>query len=103
MCEEMQMNTSKHLKFIGFISVVSLDGTVASIAVTEFLTFVTGFRPTQTYTFYDMLEQRLVPRLVKPDPKCVACALKGLGDKAKVDRYAHTQIPKDIPQIKVME
>jgi len=80
-------------------SVISLDGTVASVAVTEFLAFVTGFRPAQTYTFYDMLEQRLVPRLVKPNPKCVASSLKGLGDKANVERYAQTQIPKDIPQI----
>jgi len=81
-------------------SVISLDGTIASVAVTEFLALVTGFRPARTYTFYDMLEQRLVPRLVKQDLKCVACALKGLGDKAEVDRYAQTQIPKDLPQIK---
>ena len=81
-------------------SVISLNGTVASVAVTEFLAFVTGFRPARTYTFYDMLEQRLVPRLVKPDPKCFACSLKGLGDKANVERYAQTQIPNDIPQIR---
>jgi molybdopterin/thiamine biosynthesis adenylyltransferase len=79
-------------------SVISLDGTVASLAVTEFLALVTGFRPARTYTFYDMLEQPIVPRLVKSDPKCVACSMKGLGDKANVKRYVQTQIPKDIPQ-----
>lgn len=35
-------------------SVISLDGTVASVAVTEFLALITGFRPARTYTFYDM-------------------------------------------------
>jgi len=81
-------------------SVVSLNGTVASVAVTEFLALVTGFRPARTYTFYDMLEQRMVPRLVQPDQKCIACSVKGLGDKANVDRYAQTQIPRDIPALK---
>jgi len=80
-------------------SVVSLNGTVASTAVTEFLALVTGFRPARAYTFYDMLEQRMVPRLVKPDPKCIACSIRGLGDKAHVDRYAQTQIPRDIPAL----
>ena len=80
-------------------SVISLDGTVASLAVTEFLALVTGFRPTRTYTFYDMLEQRVVPRLVEPDPKCVACTVRGIGDKASIERYAQTHVPKDIPQI----
>jgi molybdopterin/thiamine biosynthesis adenylyltransferase len=80
-------------------SVVSLNGTVASVAVTEFLALVTGFRPARTYTFYDMLEQRMVPRRVKPDPKCIACSVKGLGDKANVKRYAQTQIPRDIPAL----
>lgn len=86
-------------------SVISLDGIVASLAVTEFFALVTGFRPARTYTFYDMLEhgmleQPIVHRLVKPDPKCVACAIRGLGDKANIARYAQTHIPKDIPQIK---
>jgi len=81
-------------------SVISLDGTVASVAVTEFLALVTDFRLPQTYTSYDMIEQRMVPRLVKPDPKCVACSVRGLGDKVNIERYARMQIPKDIPKIK---
>jgi len=83
-------------------SVISLDGTIASLAITEFLALVTGFRHAQIYTFYDMLEQRVVPRLVKPDPKCVACSVRGLGDKANIERYAQMQTPKDIPKIKPM-
>lgn len=81
-------------------SVVSLDATVASIAATEFLALVTGFRPAQTYTFYDMIEQRIVPRIVKSDPKCVACSVKGLGDKANIERYANKEAPKDVPVVK---
>jgi molybdopterin/thiamine biosynthesis adenylyltransferase len=68
-------------------SVVSLDGTIASVGVTEFLCFVTGLRPAQTYTSYDMMEQRLVSRIVKPDPKCVTCSVKGFGDRTRIERY----------------
>jgi len=82
-------------------SVISLDGTVASVAVTEFLALITGFRPAKTYTFYDMLEQSMVQRLVKPDPKCVACSIRGLGDESNIERYAQTQVAKDIPRIRL--
>jgi len=81
-------------------SVVSLNGTIASLAATEFLALVTGFKPIRTYTFYDMLEQSVVKRLVKPDTKCIACSLKGSGNKANIERYAQTHIPKDIPKPK---
>jgi molybdopterin/thiamine biosynthesis adenylyltransferase len=81
-------------------SVISLDGTVASLAVTEFLALITGFRLARTYTFYDMLAQSMAQRLVKPDPRCVVCSIKGLGDRSNIERYAQTQAPKDIPRIR---
>ena len=68
-------------------SVVSLNGTIASLAVTEFLSLVTGVRLTNHYTYYDFLEQRVGPRLVRSNPQCVACANYGLGDKANLQRY----------------
>jgi len=80
-------------------AVISLNGTVASIAVSEFLALVTGFKPSQHYTYYDMLEQRVVPRIVSKDRMCTACALEGIGDKASIDRYSRQGLPCDIPRI----
>lgn len=80
-------------------SVISLNGTVASLAVTECLALVTGFRESGHYTYYDMLEQRVGPRIVKQNATCVACRLEGTGDSANLARYTRTGIPSDIPGI----
>ena len=68
-------------------AVISLNGTVASLAVTEFLALVTGFRAAKHYTYYDMLDQRVGPRLVERDPQCYTCSLEGIGDGADLARY----------------
>lgn len=71
-------------------SVISLNGVVASIGAQEFLALVTGIRPSRTFTFYDMMEHEgklVVPRLVSQNPKCLACSLKGVGDKSWMERY----------------
>ena len=57
-------------------AVISLNGTVASLAVTEFLALVTGYRPAKHYTYYDMLDQRVGPRLVERDPRCFTCSTR---------------------------
>lgn len=80
-------------------SVVSLNGTIASIACTEFMAMVTGIRAAKKFTFYDMLEQTIVRRIVKPDPKCYHCSMKAIGDKANIYRYSSTSRPKDLPNI----
>ena len=80
-------------------AVISLNGTVASVAVTEFLSLVTGFRPSGHYVYYDMLEQRVGPRIVKRNLTCVVCGLEGTGDSANLARYARTGIPSDIPGV----
>jgi molybdopterin/thiamine biosynthesis adenylyltransferase len=80
-------------------SVISLNGTIASIAVIEFIALLTGFRAPKHYTFYDMLEGKVVPRIVKPNQKCVACALKGLGDSVNLKRYLCSGLPADIPRL----
>jgi molybdopterin/thiamine biosynthesis adenylyltransferase len=78
-------------------AIISLNGLIASVAVTEFLALITGMRETRHYTFYDMLEQRLVPRIVPVDTRCVACCLAGLGGKAHLARYAGPALPADLP------
>ena len=75
-------------------AVVSLNGTVASLAVTEFLALVTGFRPVNHYTYYDMLGQRVGPRLVERDPRCFTCSLGGIGDDANLARYNRVGLPE---------
>jgi len=80
-------------------AVISLNGTVASIAVSEFLALVTGFRPSRHCTYYDMLEQSAVPRIVHQDGKCTACAFEGVGDKANIERYSKLGLPVDIPRL----
>jgi len=78
-------------------AVISLNGTIASLAVTEFLALVSGFRLSQHYLYYDMLEQRVGPRVVKKEERCPACALQGLGDKADIQRYSRVGLPSDLP------
>jgi molybdopterin/thiamine biosynthesis adenylyltransferase len=79
-------------------AVISLNGTVASLAVTEFLALVTGFRGAQQYVFYDMIEQRVVSRAVKRDERCPGCGVVGMGDRAGVSRYARIGLPDDLPR-----
>ena len=78
-------------------SVISLNGTIASMAVTEFIALVTGFRASRHYRAYDMLGQRIDKRLGRRDPHCVACASEGSGDEAGLERYARRGLPADLP------
>jgi molybdopterin/thiamine biosynthesis adenylyltransferase len=78
-------------------AVISLNGTIASLAVTEFLSLATGFKEARHYIFYDMIEQRIVSRSVKRDERCLACGIVGMGDKAAVLRYARIGLPTDLP------
>lgn len=80
-------------------AIVSLNGTVASLAVTEFVALVAGLRPSRHYTYYDMLEQRVGPRVVRRGAYCPVCELEGLGDRASVDRYGRIGLPSDVPAL----
>jgi len=71
-------------------AVMSLNGTVASMAVTEVLALCAGLRPTIHYSYYDFLAQRAGPRLIQSDPRCVVCANLGKGDEAGLQRYSRT-------------
>ena len=78
-------------------AVISLNGTIASLAVTELLALVTGFRASRYYTIYDMLQQEVTQRIVYRDKDCIVCASEGLGDKSMIERYSSQGLPLDIP------
>ena len=75
-------------------AVISLNATIASIAVNEFIVFLTGARPLNYLLDYDMLgnahsvpSQRLGPRTVSRKTGCVQCSIEGQGDEAQIERY----------------
>ena len=81
-------------------SVISLNGTIASMAVTEFLALVAGVRESRHYQNYFMIEDArssaapdatrpsAVSRTVRRSPGCVMCRSEGSGDEAGLERYA---------------
>lgn len=75
-------------------SVVSLNATLAAVAVNELAVFVSGVRPVHVYTEFDLLgvgrprkSQWVTPRRVERDPGCVHCPVAGTGDAARIERY----------------
>lgn len=78
-------------------AVISLNSTVASLAVTEFLCLVTDLRETQQYTYYDLLEGKAGARRVAKDKRCTVCPLLGHGHRANVERYSKQGLPADLP------
>ncbi len=70
-------------------SVVSLNGVVANLAVTEFLCMVTGLRKPQQYLHYDGFRGRVFIRTDGQREGCYVCgALTGMKDEADIFRYA---------------
>jgi hypothetical protein len=69
-------------------SVVSINGVVASLAVTEFMVAVTGLRaPEPVLSWYAHLG-RLTKPTDPPSPDCYYCrGIRGRGDAADVQRY----------------
>jgi molybdopterin/thiamine biosynthesis adenylyltransferase len=80
-------------------AVISLNSTIASVAVTEFLALVAEVRPSRHYTYYDLLEGRMGLRLCSRNSRCTACGLYGLGDRADVVRYSRLGLPADLPTL----
>jgi molybdopterin/thiamine biosynthesis adenylyltransferase len=71
-------------------SVVSLNGTLASIAVTEFMVFVTGVpRPPRRVLRYDGLRGIVNEPKDSPWPDCPYCTQAGAGDA--VDWFRHVR------------
>lgn len=73
-------------------AVVSLNGLIASSAMTELLLYTTGESLAPPPTYHYVREpgsetQRLAPRRVERDPDCFTCSLDGMGDQADMERY----------------
>lgn len=74
-------------------AVVSLNGVVANLAVTEFMMLVTGLREPNTYLHYRGERgvkdgNVLIKHIVNPDPDCFTCHyLVGKRDSANIYRY----------------
>lgn len=70
-------------------SVVSINGVVASLGVTEFMVAVTGLRaPKRVITHYGNMGRVAGPGEHRPLPNCYYCkGIRGSGDRADVQRY----------------
>ena len=67
-------------------AVASLDGSVASLAVTEFMAFATGFRPVRRFVGYDFMKATVLTYTFPLDPDCYTCSPVGslaIGDHGK--------------------
>ena len=73
-------------------AVISLNSTVASLAVTMFLSVVTGIPAVPRYLLYDGNRGRVNQALVEPDPACVFCgpnSTAGWGADAPLPERTH--------------
>lgn len=76
-------------------SVVSVNALIAAVAANELAIFISGLRPVNVYTEFDLLgvgrpvkSQWTMPSRWSSDPGCVQCMLAGVGDAARLERYA---------------
>lgn len=77
-------------EFLGHVgpSVVSINGTVASLSVTEFMIAVTGLRKVRSLIFYRGERSMVTIGTDKPKADCYYCkTIYGVGDTANVQRY----------------
>ena len=69
-------------------SVVSINGVVASLAVTEFMVSVTGIRPPKRVVTWYAHMGRLASPADAPEPNCYYCkGIRGRREEADVQRY----------------
>lgn len=69
-------------------SVVSINGAVASLAMTEIIACITGLRKPQRFINYRGQLAQVTCSKDLPDPTCYYCnAIKGAGIAANVERY----------------
>ena len=84
-------------------SVISLNGTIASLAVTEFLNLITGIREVNTYITYDMQSNNIVTQTLQAekDGECPVCGrngIKAMGDLIPFPNLLEERIPDNIPE-----
>lgn len=68
-------------------SVVSINGVVASLAVTEFMAAVTGLRAPHGHLRYYGHSGKVTVVTDRPQEGCWYCGLWGQGEAANVERY----------------
>jgi hypothetical protein len=74
-------------------AVVSLNATLASLAVSEFAIYISGLRPVNPLTVLDVLGvgrlpgQWVVPERISRLAGCVHCAQQQIGDRSEIARY----------------
>ncbi len=98
-------------------AVAPLNGVIASLAVTEFMAWATGFKPLRRFIFYDFVNARVTPYTFKMDPSCFTCSATGslavgdsgcfLGyvdiDEEQRTLYIRTLAPVKVPTSKRQE
>ena len=74
-------------------SVVSLNGVVASLAVTEFMVAVTGIRGPQRLMQYYGHSGKVTVNSDNPHPGCWYCkGIRGSRESAELERYFHSNV-----------
>lgn len=69
-------------------SVVSINGVIASLGVTEFIAAITGMRSPKRYITYRGDQAKVTVRNQRESMDCFCCnVMRGLREKAKLDRY----------------
>lgn len=89
-------------------SIISLNATIASLAVTEFLNLITGIRRVNTYITYDMQSSNVISQTLQPekDEECPVCGKNGItamGDLIPFRNLLDERIPNNIPQTPNLE
>jgi molybdopterin-synthase adenylyltransferase len=74
-------------------SVVSINGVIASLGITEFMVASTELRPPKAVTNYYGKMGRLTSSTDAPAPDCYYClTVKGMGDRADVQHYVRENV-----------
>ncbi|MHC4402339.1 MAG: HesA/MoeB/ThiF family protein [Planctomycetota bacterium] len=74
-------------------SVVSINGVVASLAVTEFMVAVTGMRPSHRLLNYNGRTGKVTISIDQPQPDCWYCkSLWGQGEAADVEKHIRSRL-----------
>lgn len=79
-------------------AVISLNGIIANIAITEFLMLVTNMRPANRKVIYKGMRGVATVSTDQKKDTCVICNyLVGKKDSANIKRYVRIGLPKDLP------
>jgi molybdopterin/thiamine biosynthesis adenylyltransferase len=79
-------------------AVISLNGIVANLAVTEFLMLLTSIRPVNRVVIYKGMRGVVTVSTDEKKNDCIICnSLVGKRESADLKRYARIGLPKDLP------